>query len=600
MTKSLSLFAYITLFIVTLTLVACGGEQAQDPTPVPPTATAEAVEPSATSVPPTATLEPSPTATSEPTATPTPEEETIGYDETVRGSIDEEGEDVTYFFEGVEGETVIVRLETVRGQLEPFAALYADDDTLLATSPTNGDFEVSFDHVIDADGTYYLVVEGVDNSTGTFELTLQRGQVGGDLSYGDSVTGLLDEDSPEGVWTFEGSYGDFVDIAVTAAGGLDTRIDLYYGDDEFIEVSDDYEDLNPRIVGYPLLREGTYTIIVSVVGEEAEGTYTLTLNEVEGTVGTVTLDEAVEGTLGEGSQLYTFEGEAEQSISIAVDIAEGDNVDPYVIVYAPDGQEIATDDDSGEGTNSLIRELTLPDDGVYAIVIMTYGGEGDFTLTVGPAQAPVSAGVIAYGGTVQGEIVGTELQAWTFDAQSGDAVTIAANRLDDSTGLDVRIALRDPEGVELITDDDSGEENNALIEGYPILQSGTYTIIVYAYSGTGLYELLLTGEAAASIAIGDTVSGEILADAWLLWTFEGTEGDVINISATSTALENSLDLYLVIVGPDGEILDSDDDSGGDLNPSIEALPLPVTGPYLIVLSPFRGEGTFDLVISIAE
>lgn len=594
----------VVLFVLFLT--ACGGgTQTAEPTATPEVeATTPPVEATATKAP-TATPEPTevpePTETPEPTATPEPEGEAIAYGDTVRGSIDEEGAEVTYIFEGVEDESVQVMIETVRGQMEPTLSLYDSDETLLATSEATGDFSAKMDYTLEADGTYSIVVAGLGGDTGTYELTIANAQTGGTLEYGDIVTGVLDDETFEGVWEFAGSAGDFVNIAVLADDeDLDTRIDLYYEGDTFVASDDDTNELNPEIAGYPLLQDGTYTIIVSVVGGEGEGSYTLGLDQSDGVTGTIELDVPIEGEIEEGSHLYTFEGEEGQEISIMVDAGEGSELDPYVALFSPSGVLVASDDDSGEGSNSLIREATLPESGTYSIVISAYSREGAFILTLGAALEPVSAGAVAYDAPVQGELVGNQEQAWTFDAQPGDVVTIAVNSAEDATGLDVRVALVDPDGTELTSDDDSGGDSNALIEGYPLVRAGTYTLVVSAFSGEGSYDLTITSETAASLAIGDTVSGEVTEDGFLSWTFEGQEGDVITLSAARGEDVESLDLYIAVLGPDGETLDSDDDSAGDLNPEISGLPLPTSGIYLVVVASVSGEGAFTLTVVPTE
>jgi hypothetical protein len=166
--------------------------------------------------------------------------------------------------------------------------------------------------------------------------------------------------------------------------------------------------------------------------------------------------------------------------------------------------------------------------------------------------------------------------------------------------LDVKVALNDPDGVELTSDDDSGGDSNALIEGYPLVRAGTYTIIVSSFSGEGAYDITITSEPAASLTIGDTVTGEVAEDGFQSWVFEGSEGDVLTFTANRTEATEELDLYIAVLGPDGSTLDSDDDSGGDLNPAIEGLPLPTSGIYLIVVASVNGEGPFELTVTPAE
>lgn len=595
---------FLSVIFLSLFLIACGnGDQQAEPTatPEPEVVATEAeveVAPSATTAP-TATAEPEPTDTPEPTATPEPLGEEIEYDSPVRGTIESEDEEGIWLFTGSEDDLIYVKVETVRGQLEPTVALYDSDNELLATGESVTEFRSDLLYTLEADGEYQLIVGAASDDTGTYEVTVANAQAEGALAYGDTVTGLLTEDTYEGVWTFEGEVGEFVDIVVTSEDeDFDTRIDLYNEEGSGVASNDDSNGLNPELIGVPLLTQGTYTIVVSPVGELREGTYTLELRAGEGSGGTIEMDVPVEGELNGGSQLWTFEGEAGMEISITAG-ADDSTLDPMVTLYGPNGEWLARDDDGGEGTNAFIRETTLPENGTYSIVVSTVSGDGAYILTLSAAVPPVAAGTIAYDENVEGSLAPNEEQGWTFEAGAGDLVTIGATRVDDTDGLDVRIALRDADGNVLISDDDSGEENNALIEGYPIVVPGTYTIVVSAFSGDGAYTLSLSRITPTSLAIGDTVTGDMPATGWLVWAIEATEGESVNISAVRTNTDG-LDLQLTILSPEGEELEFNDDGGGDLNPLIEDFTFPSSGTYLLVVSTFTGDGPFELTLSAAE
>jgi len=76
---------------------------------------------------------------------------------------------------------------------------------------------------------------------------------------------------------------------------------------------------------------------------------------------------------------YTFEGEAEQAVTI---VLESDEFDPVLSLQAPDGEEIAYNDDYGGTLNSTII-TTLPTDGSYTVVTRSFSGAGgDYSLVV--------------------------------------------------------------------------------------------------------------------------------------------------------------------------------------------------------------------------
>jgi tetratricopeptide (TPR) repeat protein len=85
--------------------------------------------------------------------------------------------------------------------------------------------------------------------------------------------------------------------------------------------------------------------------------------------------------LNDGSffERHPFEGEAGQVIRIDL---TSEDFDPYLIVIGPDGNDIAQDDDGGNGTDARLT-LTLPTTGTYQILANTYrpGATGSYILS---------------------------------------------------------------------------------------------------------------------------------------------------------------------------------------------------------------------------
>lgn len=112
-----------------------------------------------------------------------------------------------------------------------------------------------------------------------------------------------------------------------------------------------------------------------------------------------------------------------------------------------------------------------------------------------------------------------------------------------------------------------------------------------------------TPEAPTNIAlsIGETATGDINdSQPELRYEFSGTAGETISLRAETT--EGTLDPSLILYGPDGAIVASNDDiSASDPNAYIEAFELPEDGVYTAVVQRFRGvrgssQGTFALTV----
>ncbi len=69
------------------------------------------------------------------------------------------------------------------------------------------------------------------------------------------------------------------------------------------------------------------------------------------------------------------------------------------------------------------------------------------------------------------------------------------------------------------------------------------------------------------------------------YAFEGESGQVMTIELKS----EEFDTLLVLKGPDGEVITSNDDYGGTLNSTI-VLELPASGEYSAIASSFAGDG----------
>lgn len=92
-------------------------------------------------------------------------------------------------------------------------------------------------------------------------------------------------------------------------------------------------------------------------------------------------DVVQRGSIAPGSQVggqiddlfgideYTLAGSAGGRVTIWAQPSPGTDTDPRLTVFAPDGYEIASDDDGGGGKTAVVDGLTLPADGTYRIQV---------------------------------------------------------------------------------------------------------------------------------------------------------------------------------------------------------------------------------------
>lgn len=88
--------------------------------------------------------------------------------------------------------------------------------------------------------------------------------------------------------------------------------------------------------------------------------------------------------------VYTFEGRANQSVSIQLD--SGD-FDVYLILLDPDERKIAENDDASQDNPNAALTATLPKNGRYTIIVNAYDsrGRGRYTLAVNEVTSATTA-----------------------------------------------------------------------------------------------------------------------------------------------------------------------------------------------------------------
>ncbi len=315
--------------------------------------------------------------------------------------------------------------------------------------------------------------------------------------------------------------------------------------------------------------------------------------------GTIQPGEAIQGTLPlGGTDVWYLDAGEGQYVTIEADAADPEALDLYLELYTEDGLLIAEDDDGGDGVNARIADFPVLEPVTLVVHVLTYSGEGGYSLDVEVSDEPTTGGAIAYGETVQKSLEEGLGQGWFFTGSEGDVVTIAMGALDDS--LDCYLELYGPDGQLLTEDDDSGRDLDALIEFYQLPADGTYRVVALdAILEGGTYELSLEQTemvVQGVLTYGDSVGADLERDTRHHWLFEGIEGDVVTISMNS--LEGEMDTYLELFAPNGVRVRTDDDSGGDSDAEIAEFDLPLSGTYRVIARGYSDEDVGQYTITL--
>jgi hypothetical protein len=526
--------------------------------------------------------------------------------ETVEGTLSLGSREV-WIFDAQKGQYVTIWLDAIASDdLDTYIELYDERGVVVVENDDGGAGTNSliFDFRIDVSGTYYVHASPYGGE-GDYQLGLEiadKPSGGGEIEYGETVEATI-RGGGKHEWEFSGTEGDEVSIAMSVIeGDLDCHLELYSPDgDSLIYDDDSGESLDALIEYFVLPADGLYHIVASDLSGES-GTYTLTLEmaqlEIEGNLAP---GQAVAATLELGARHHwLFEGEAGDIVSISV-VAVNEDMDTYLELYAPDGEQVMADDDSGGDSNAAIREFELAHTGTYRVVARGYdeAQSGEYTITLEMVQLEI-AGTLAYDQATSATLEPGGRHHWLFEGEAGDVVTISMIALDED--LDPYLELFAPNGEQVATDDDSGGGSNAAIREFALSHTGTYRVVARGYSDvhTGEYELTL--EVAQLEAEGDLIPGQAVVatlepGSRQHWLFEGESGDIVTISMI--ALDDDLDAYLELFAPDGEQVATDDDSGGGFNAAILEFELPLTGTYRVVARSYSeySTGKYELTLT---
>jgi len=436
----------------------------------------------------------------------------------VSGQITNANPRAVYFFDGLRGEVISIRLETTNGNLDPvLTVLDASGQMIARADDSLGSRDVTIPALsIPASNRYYVVVGrfgyGLGSTTGGFDLSMERIGVssasGSALRYGDSVINNISNMTPQLYYSFRAERGDIVNIKMQRnSGDLDAYLQVVDSSAFVIADNDDVpgSGLDAEITNLVIEEAGTYIIKATRYGEAAgtsTGQFILTLEEAENsgfgnspqTAIPVLVNQIQDGelTVPNFTQYYVFEAKQNDLITVRMDRVRG-SVDAFLVLADANLQEIATDDDGGGGQNAKIDGFLIPADGTYYILATRFDREagttaGEYRLelqSLGNAfdGVPPDTQRISYGTTITGRIDEiTPTVSFAFWGAEGDAITVSLNRGDGD--LDPVVRILDSNGNVVAQDDDSGGGKNARVARYVLPRTGIYTIEAARFSGT--------------------------------------------------------------------------------------------------------------------
>ena len=406
--------------------------------------------------------------------------------------------------------------------------------------------------------------------------------------------------------------GEFFDsYALDASAGETLVADLRSEDfDTYLAVespsgtiwtNDDHEgDRHGSRLEVAVTETGRWSVRVTSFQPGSTGRYTLLL-EARGPAVRDLLDRPVEGSLTRGdhrlkdgrySDTHVFQGAAGDRVT--VDLRAADGFDSVLMLFAPDGDLVAESDDyQGSQDHSRIQ-VELESTGDYLVVVTSYGanetGSYELSVTVDVTAPEESATVRREQGRLElgdSDARGRYVDEYTAEWSQGERYAV-----DLRGDFDTYLEVTGP-GLRRQNDDVDEVGHSAVEVIAP--ETGTYRVVVSSYGEgeTGSYELEIERVADPDLRgveqdverldVGDTRSGRLEegdaeTDTGRYYdsrVVDGRAGQTLTVDLES----DDFDTVLLLISPDGDTLEENDDADGT-NSRIAAR-LPTSGRYRV-------------------
>ena len=503
------------------------------------------------------------------------------------------GQNGRVFFTGTAGQKVNITGRITQGGGAGYLSVYAPDGTRIGSpdfmypGSVFGTDIAYFDRLtLPVDGTYSIFVDPFQQYTNgtTVTLTEPPEDLVETITPGGPPVTVTTTIGQNARLTFSGSAGQHISLALTDVSINGSVVSIIHPQGWTMESEFIYGGNIHFFDTMTLPADGAYTIYVDPYSSDT-GQMTLTLYDVPpdatgsltvgGAPATLTLT-----TPGQNGQM-TFEGATGQHVSLNLTDVSISNSN--VSVINPDGSMLVWGTYVSFG-GLLIRNLDLPADGTYRIIVDPYGmPTGSMTMTAYESNPPEITGAITTDGAhLDLTFERPEQKARiTFEANAGQTLNLV---LSNVTVTRSAVQLYQPDGSLIFGPtwvDTNGD--TLTFENLPV--NGTYTILIapdLAYTGGMRLSLSPVLDFTGSVEVGGaavTVTTGPAQNARL--ALNGEAGHRLVLRFTGSTIYES---YVSILNPDGTTLvEGCRITNSDANLDIQTLP--ATGAYTILINP---------------
>lgn len=531
----------------------------------------------------------------------------------------------------------LVGIESEGQTLDPMLSVYdAQGNQLAFNDDANGTLNSALRFVPQTSGEVFVEARAFSSeATGAYRLGVSAEAVPADDAGGDASTrarasagrttnGNLEYEGDVDWYRFAARSGNRYQITLAGVGGDsglgDPVLRILDADGNELAMSDDSEgSLNSALEFIPRAN-GDVFIEASGYGGSYTGAYALNIaaerlprdsvGNSRTTGGRISVGQTINGTLDfpSDNDWYRVRLEEGQSYRFTLD-ATGDNPigDPLIRLHDAAGNEVAIDDDGGDGLNSYL-EFTAPSTGNYFVEASSFTGDATGGYTLGaragdiPADNTTDASLSAEGDYREGVLSPAGDRDWyKLELAEGQAVRIGmqVTGTPDSIG-DPYLIVYGPDGAEITRDDDGGDNLNAYLE-VQATAAGTYYVEARGFTedAVGRYAInVVGGEIGAGpdgaemlTGNGDPRSSLIGAPGDVDWfAIELIEGRPYRFMLDGLDPDALADPMLTLYDSTGTQIASDDDGGRGLN-SYLYFASPTGGTYFAAVSSYDGQST---------
>jgi len=300
-------------------------------------------------------------------------------------------------------------------------------------------------------------------------------------------------------------------------------------------------------------------------------------------------------TSATSAQAWPFTGRAGDLVLIDMRPGDASDLDTMLTLLDPAGSTVASDDDSGEGTNARIGPLLLRADGEYTVLADRYDGAGPYLLSLRDLNtAPELAPGKPVAGAVSAEHPNDHFLIGGLARQQETMLRLSVR--DDDPAGDPFLTVYGPDGPLASTESAAatGALDPIVIEG-----NNPYVVIVSWNGKTpgGSYELLLDRSQVMLMTPGQPAAGLLTADdSGQRHYFYAEEDSAATLTLTT---EDAIAPALNVATLDGATTLFTSEGAGTRSLRV-TLAIPTTGVYLVEVrdGARSGEtGTYTLTLA---